>query len=284
VAFGEIVHCHIARFVVVWIGKGLVYACAISTYGNQGTKKKACNPAEHAIIHLLGDIPRLLPGEPLLTKRAIAVRPSSTDIPSFSAASRVRFGRLQAFQSNIKAKDLGDVVEEHIPLLIEYWQEEMEIDCFEAIRKPRAFFNRGRIFMVLWPKMSSIPDAERAIHLKIRRFVCIRPRTTSCLCLPIHTYRGQATTKRGVSEEEHAPVVPLGGHVQLHPNEKLSNKPLYIKVEDPNLTIDPMSRLNFGSVSTVEHNLKVRNVGRLVAESVKQLEEYFVESMKLDRA
>lgn len=55
----------------------------------------------------------------------IAVRPTSPEIRSFAPATRVRFGRGEAIQSNIKAKEIGNVIEEHILRLVSSWRDEM---------------------------------------------------------------------------------------------------------------------------------------------------------------
>lgn len=149
------------------------------------------------------------------------------------------------------------------------------------INNPRAFFKKGRMFLVMWASINDAPQDSKIIYLKIRRFVVIRPKPTHCLCLPINTYGGQATTKKGVVVGEHAALVPVGGQAQLHPGERLEKDPLYFKSEDPSLVMDPMSRVNFGSVMTVPHNLRVRNVGRLVADSLRALDGYFTTSTKL---
>jgi hypothetical protein len=153
---------------------------------------------------------------------------------------------------------------------------------FNLIRNPRSFIKKGRCFMVFWPEPAGGAESERTIYWKIRRFVVIRNKPTYCLCLSISTYQGRGTSKAGVIHDNHAPVIPVDGEVQLHPDEKsFSKEPLRIKIEEPSISIDPMSRINFGKVFTVEYNLKVRNMGRIISESCKKMEEYFVESIKL---
>lgn len=139
--------------------------------------------------------------------------------------------------------------------------------------------------MVLWPELAGIPESERTIYWEVRRFVVIRPRSFNCLCLSISTYQGKATTKTGISVHDHAAIIPLGSEVQLHPDETaLQKSPLYIKVEDPSVFMDPMSRINFAKVSTLEYDSKVRSVGRIVGESIKLLEEYFIQTLQVTRA
>ena len=78
-------------------------------------------------------------------------------------------------------------------------------------------------------------------------------------------------------------MVPVGSHIKLQPEEEeqLTKSPLYIKTEDPSITIDPASRINFAKVYTVEYNLKVRNLGRIISDSIQLMEEYFAETIKL---
>jgi hypothetical protein len=70
--------------------------------------------------------------------------------------------------------------------------------------------------------------------------------------------------------------------LKLEPEEQgLKKDPLYIKIEDPTITIDPMSRIHFGKVFTVEYNLKVRKIGRVIPDSIRKMEEYFLEAFKV---
>jgi hypothetical protein len=155
---------------------------------------------------------------------------------------------------------------------------------FEIINKPRAFFKKGRVFMVLWPELAGNPESERTTYWKIRHFVVMRPRATHCLCLPLGTHRGRGSANQVAQAQEYAPVIPIDGHVQFHPDEqRLVRQPIQIKVEDASLSVDAMSRINFSKVVTVNHNLKVRNVGRIVVDSIKLMEEYFAESMGLTK-
>ncbi|OAG17351.1 hypothetical protein CC77DRAFT_287849 [Alternaria alternata] len=155
---------------------------------------------------------------------------------------------------------------------------------YTVINNPRAFFKKGKVFMVPWPELSGNlvkGQAGPPVMVKIRRLVVIRPKATFCLCLPIHTYSGQATSKPGVAAQDHAPVVSEGGEVIYHENEaKLTKSPMYIKVEKSSTgPVSPMSRLNFAKVYTVEYNVKVRPIGRLIPDSVWRMEEYFMECL-----
>ena len=110
---------------------------------------------------------------------------------------------------------------------------------------------------------------------ELRRFIVIRSKPAHCLCLPVHTYGRQATSKPGVVVDDHAAIVPLGRSMQLHAEEKpLSKQPLYIILEDRNIDIDYTSRIDFARIYTFEYNVPIRNIGRVSAESIGILEEY----------
>lgn len=146
--------------------------------------------------------------------------------------------------------------------------------------------------MTLWVEPRGYSQAEKEtdttvgqVFTQIARFVVLRTRGTHCLCLRIRTYSGQATTKPGTVVQDHAAVVGVGGVVQLHPGEELLTKtPICVKVEDASLSIDPMSRMNFTKIYTVEYNLKIRNVGRVFGESVGIMDEYFAAGLGLTKA
>ncbi|KAF2867744.1 hypothetical protein BDV95DRAFT_502078, partial [Massariosphaeria phaeospora] len=148
--------------------------------------------------------------------------------------------------------------------------------------KPRSYFKKGRAFMMLWTEPTASSGSERTIYYKIRRFVVIRQKSTHCLCLPINTYSGQGITKRGIYVQDHAAVVSAGGEGQLIEREQeLTKSSLYIKTEDPSISIDSASLIKFGKVYTVEYNLKVKNIGRILPASISHLESYVVDTLKL---
>jgi hypothetical protein len=91
----------------------------------------------------------------------------------------------------------------------------------------------------------------------------------------LNTHNGKGAGKEGVDPENYAAVFPLGGTVQLCPDEYLTKKPFPIKIEVPGETIDLKSRLNFGKIYTLEHNIKVKKVGRIPDEYHQQLDDYF---------
>jgi hypothetical protein len=113
-------------------------------------------------------------------------------------------------------------------------------------------------------------------YSEIRRFVVIKPGKGHCLCSPIHTYRGRGTLKEGVNPKEHAAIYLKSKGVELLPGEKLAIEPFPLILEnDKNVQIDISSRINFGKIYTVEHNVRVLNVGRIEPTSVPRLRQFF---------
>jgi hypothetical protein len=75
-----------------------------------------------------GDKPTLLQDEKELVKQSIEIIPASPQIGSLARSSRIRFGKALPIHHNVKAKELGRIKEEHVPLLISYWRLEMGMD------------------------------------------------------------------------------------------------------------------------------------------------------------
>ncbi len=51
-------------------------------------------------------------------------------------------------------------------------------------------------------------------------------------------------------------------------------------IEDsPDNLLDPLSRVNFGKMYTVEHNVKVKNIGLVASGSMAKLKRYYEQIM-----
>ncbi|KAF2122597.1 hypothetical protein BDV96DRAFT_2571 [Lophiotrema nucula] len=163
---------------------------------------------------------------------------------------------------------------------------------FEDVRDPRGYFKKGRVFMTLVTEMQKFNDLDgevvkygQNVFAKTGRFVVIRPRSGHCLCLPIQTYSGRATSKPGLKANDHAALVRNGEEVQYHPEEApLTKEPFRLIVEGEDVDISPMSRINFGKVTTIENNVQVRTIGRIHPACLPNLERYFLESLGVTQA
>jgi hypothetical protein len=148
----------------------------------------------------------------------------------------------------------------------------------------------GRVFKTLWTEpvgKVSKSDSQFVIpakfgemaFTKIRPFVVIREMQGCCLCLPLNTYGHQGTEKDRIRAGDYAAVYPMGSEPNIGISEKMSKKPLPIIIEDPKERIDPTSRLNFGQVYTIQHNLKVLKIGRIPDEYLTILNGYFIDTI-----
>jgi hypothetical protein len=95
----------------------------------------------------------------------------------------------------------------------------------------------------------------------------------------IHTYGGQGVTKKGLSAahiEMHTVIYMQGTSPKPRADEiGMTKEPIAVKPCSPKQKLDPMSRLNFGKVYTVEHNIKAMDVGMVTDQSKLYLDGYF---------
>ena len=163
-------------------------------------------------------------------------------------------------------------------------------ESFDVRKHPKRFFTVGKVFLVLWaepagdiPTTVSNPEIStgqygQRVYSKIRRFVVIREQENYCSALPILTYNGQGVAKRGVKKFEHA-IVYTG---RTPPTERMSERPAKgesgmqgeaIRVNPVNTSdkLDAMSRIDFGKVHTIQHNIKVKSFGQVNPKSMAAL-------------
>jgi hypothetical protein len=155
----------------------------------------------------------------------------------------------------------------------------------------RKYFKKGKVFKTLWfepanprsptPSASTISMDSRwgePFLDKIRWFLVARAWKSHCLCVPIQTYGEQGTTKPGIVPDDHAPLVELGSQLVLLPGEHLSRSALHIHLENKSDSIHGASRVNFSKVFTIEYNIKVHTVGRIIVSDLRLIDLYFKES------
>ncbi|TGO20990.1 hypothetical protein BPAE_0250g00020 [Botrytis paeoniae] len=148
-------------------------------------------------------------------------------------------------------------------------------------------FTFGRVFKVLWsePSGSSVGGGKFSSHGKehgemifahVRKFVIIDYRRGHCLCLPIMTYGGRATSQPGVHAEEHAIIYTT--KPKLAPNEHISQMifhPIRMIPDSARHHLDLASRINYAKTYTVEYNVKVWFIGKIDQDSEQTLRESY---------
>jgi hypothetical protein len=107
---------------------------------------------------------------------------------------------------------------------------------------------------------------------KARRFVIIKVFSSHCICLPLLTYSGRGTGKARIKGHEHAAVF-TGSKAVLAPGEAKNGlrPPLRVIPDRVEGELDPMTRLNYAKLYTVEYNVKVRFIGRVDPRSMPDL-------------
>jgi hypothetical protein len=102
------------------------------------------------------------------------------------------------------------------------------------------------------------------------------------------TYQGQGTRKAGVKPQDHAIIYTedkkkIGGKskrgsekpTEAEGEEKLSKRPIRMAPKTSRDQLDPLSRLNYAKIYTVEYNLKVHFIGEIHRDSIKYFTRYF---------
>lgn len=148
--------------------------------------------------------------------------------------------------------------------------------------RPGRFFVQGRVFLVLWtepagetntlitkrePGLTLGRYGER-VYSKVRRFVVVREAINYCSALPIVTYGGQGVGKRTVDKSEHAIIhagdqvpEPLPAELPERGEQPMRARPIRVVPDEPRDRLDPVSRIDFGKIHTIQHNIKVKAFG-----------------------
>lgn len=93
---------------------------------------------------------------------------------------------------------------------------------------------------------------------------------------PVSTYGGQGSAKRGIDAAAHAIIYMCDQKPAKSSDEtKLSKRAIAVNPARADQKLDRMSRLNFGKVYTVEHDVKVMDIGTVADASMAYLEAYW---------
>ncbi|KAM3068655.1 hypothetical protein ACMFMG_011178 [Clarireedia jacksonii] len=100
---------------------------------------------------------------------------------------------------------------------------------------------------------------------------------------PIHTYSGEATLKRNLPDvQQHTIIYTTDFVPEPHSytaqdgtivTEQLTKLPIKVNSEEsyPEAQLDPKSRLNYSKIYTVEHYVRVLNIGMVHQDSMPSL-------------
>ena len=100
---------------------------------------------------------------------------------------------------------------------------------------------------------------------------------------PITTYAGRGTAKPGVDASTHAIIYMSNSKPsRLQSEAEMIRVPLKVEPADPSQKLDPLSRVNFAKMYTVEHNVRVMPVGQLSKSSQHLLVGYWMAEVETD--
>ncbi|KKY30539.1 hypothetical protein UCDDA912_g09520 [Diaporthe ampelina] len=144
--------------------------------------------------------------------------------------------------------------------------------------EPSMKFEPGNVFKVMWsePKGGTIPgggsrfsdtllhDHMSGVWTGFRRFIVIRNGEGHCSCVPILTYGKLGCLKNGVKPHHHGIVFEKGQQpIRLANEPSLGFGPICMEMNTGE-HISEESRVNYSKLVTVEHNVKVLFVGRVL--------------------
>ena len=99
------------------------------------------------------------------------------------------------------------------------------------------------------------------------------------ICRMIYTYGGQGVLKSGFSDDDrqkHTVIYMSGDRpTDLQDSHLMDKEFIAVDPASPDQRLHRMSRLDFRRVHTVEHNVKVKNIGRVSKRSMPYLVSYF---------
>ncbi|KAF5017622.1 hypothetical protein F66182_10430 [Fusarium sp. NRRL 66182] len=140
-------------------------------------------------------------------------------------------------------------------------------------------FQPGEVFKVLWPEPAgggggAASIAEETIlrdryggriYVHFRRFIVIANDLGHSTCIPIATYGRKGCKKAGIKAEQHGIVYESNRKPVSLPGEpKLGYPPIRLHIHEQGERISQESRVNYSKLTTVEHNVKVLFIGRVV--------------------
>ncbi|KAL4986564.1 hypothetical protein BDW68DRAFT_178686 [Aspergillus falconensis] len=120
------------------------------------------------------------------------------------------------------------------------------------------------------------------IYSTMRRMVVVRRFGQYSWCFAVTTYGGRGVAKWGLDPSKHAVLYKYGTTPTVRANEPtMVKRPLPVVLATEEQPFDPMSRLNFGKIYTVEHNVMIMPIGRIAPEAMETFTRYALEELSL---
>jgi len=234
--------------------------------------------------------------QPAATTTAISSQTSQSGMDMVARTSQVATAYFPEWEVRASKEEQPKSIDSSVLEPIPYANAEQLSSDFRL--RSAQFFRVGRVFNILWTEPAGGSDArfgdrttaltrssygmDGIVYSKVRRFVVIREGLNYCSAVPIVTYAGMGVGKPGVVKSEHAIIYTGKIPPQVLPNEQPGRGerpllPVAIRVdpEDRCDNLHPASRLDFGKVYTIQHNLKVKDFGLVNQRSIGALINQF---------
>ncbi|KAL1583637.1 hypothetical protein WHR41_07821 [Cladosporium halotolerans] len=149
---------------------------------------------------------------------------------------------------------------------------------------PRKFFKIGKVFLTLHtePRGSNstlntknhdiytVALGEQAFS-KIRRFIVVREGRDSCSALAISTHSGNGASRRNASEHGIVHTTGTRPPPTMRQEDGLLPSPIRIDPLNEDDRLDATSRMDYGKLYNIEHNVKVKPYGVVNNQSMQTL-------------
>ena len=158
---------------------------------------------------------------------------------------------------------------------------------FRVVADHWKFFVPGRVFATLWWEPMRDQGRQQGpefvkygeqSYANIRRLivVCSKPKDYYSYCLEISTHGGRGAARKGLVQSQHA-IVYTGwvAPQKLLSETGLHKEPLQIIPVDLSEELHPLSRLNLAKTYPVEHNVKVKEIGKIAERHLEKLIDYW---------
>ncbi|KAL2219076.1 hypothetical protein M432DRAFT_326293 [Thermoascus aurantiacus ATCC 26904] len=169
----------------------------------------------------------------------------------------------------------------------------LELELFKDRSRETDRFRPGLLISVIWPepmsqdnsdcdrgtKIIAKGDTGNKIYSNVHHFIVVEANARSCICMPITTYGGRGCRKEGINVQDHAIVADRrAGPVELPGEPVLTKPPILVNLFRERYRLRPESRANFGDLTTVHYNLKVKFLGQVCPPSIADLSAYLPDS------
>ncbi|KIX93187.1 uncharacterized protein Z520_11041 [Fonsecaea multimorphosa CBS 102226] len=170
------------------------------------------------------------------------------------------------------------------------------------------WFSFGRVFKMLWhdnatgfkvhANTTSIKQPGddtghitqgplgQTIYSQIRRFAVVKKGHGFSWAIPINTYHEKGTTRKSFDKHDrqaHAIIYLEGTKPESLPEEgELRKEPIEVVGASGDNKLHKASRIRFDKVFTIEHNVLVKNVGRISKDSMPYFSSYWREQALAD--